>query len=124
MILADSSIWIDHLRAANPLLVAALDRDDVVCHPFVVGEVAMGSLRDRAQIVRSMQQLPQVERATDGEVLILIERHRLFGTGLGYIDTHLLASALIADETTLWTRDRRLRDAAARLRLVGFPPVH
>lgn len=115
MLLVDSAVWIDHLRRRDKALFEALEAGLVLCHPFVIGEVAMGSLADRATILTLMRALPQAEKAEDSEVLILVEQRRLFSLGLGFIDAHLLASTLLTPETRLWTRDRRLRDAAERL---------
>ena len=112
MILIDSSVWIDHLRSGYRLLIEALERDAVVMHPFVVGEIACGSLTNRASILDLLQQLPMATVAESDEVLGFIESHKLHGKGIGYIDVHLLASAAIGG-AKLWTRDRRL-DAVAR----------
>ena len=112
MILVDTTVWIDHLRCSDRLLIEALERDAVVMHPFVVGEIACGSLTNRASILDLLQQLPMATVAESDEVLGFIESHKLHGKGIGYIDVHLLASAAIGG-AKLWTRDRRL-DAVAR----------
>ena len=112
MILVDTTVWIDHLRCGDRLLIEALERDAVVMHPFVVGEIACGSLTNRASILDLLQQLPMATVAESDEVLGFIESHKLHGKGIGYIDVHLLASAAIGG-AKLWTRDRRL-DAVAR----------
>lgn len=112
MILVDTTVWIDHLRRGDRLLIEALERDAVVMHPFVVGEIACGSLTNRASILDLLQQLPMATVAESDEVLGFIESHKLHGNGIGYIDVHLLASAAIGG-AKLWTRDRRL-DAVAR----------
>ena len=112
MILVDTTVWIDHLRRGDRLLIEALERDAVVMHPFVVGEIACGSLTNRASILDLLQQLPMTTVAESDEVLGFIESHKLHGKGIGYIDVHLLASAAIGG-AKLWTRDRRL-DAVAR----------
>lgn len=116
-VLADSSVWIDHIRRPDVALSRALSEGLVVVHPFVLGEIALGSIKDRGEAVSALRALPEARVARPGEVLALIERHRLFGTGVGYVDAHLLASALLTPGTTLWTRDRRLRGAAERLRV-------
>ncbi|MEA3045116.1 MAG: hypothetical protein QOH47_2954 [Sphingomonadales bacterium] len=122
MILADTAIWVDHLhRGGDPQMVAALDAGEILLHPHVIGEIALGNLHERAAILRDLAALPPAVVAGDAEVLALIERHRLFGTGIGYVDAHLLASALLTPEATLWTRDRRLREAAERLGVAGEP---
>jgi hypothetical protein len=107
-------VWVDHLRKADRLLADLLEHGDVVMHPFVVGEIACGSLVDRALILELLQQLPAATVAEPDEALGYVERHKLYGKGLGYVDVHLLASAAIG-ETKLWTRDRRLRAAAQKL---------
>lgn len=114
MILVDTSIWADHIGRAVPTLTLLLDRDGVLMHPFVLGELALGNLRDRG-VIETLNSLPQVHMAFDREVLMFIERHALFGTGIGYVDAHLLAAARLADDAQLWTRDRRLHAAAVRL---------
>jgi predicted nucleic acid-binding protein len=111
VILVDTSVWIDHLRRGNADLAAALEHDLVVCHPFVIGELACGNLANRAELLALLARLPTVPVATDTEVLTLIERRRLMGRGLGYVDAHLLASAAIG-AVTLWTLDARLAQMA------------
>ena len=119
MILVDSSVWIDHLHRNNEILSGLLDREEVVIHPFVIGELAIGNLRSRAAVLRVLQRLDRVTVAHDDEVLRFIERERLFGLGLGYVDAHLLTSARLTPETRLWSRDRRLAAAAERLSLAA-----
>lgn len=111
MILVDTSVWIDHLRRGNADLAAALEHGLVVCHPFVIGELACGNFANRAEVLALLGKLPTVSVATDAEVLMLIERRRLMGRGLGYVDAHLLASAAIGS-VTLWTLDTRLAQLA------------
>jgi predicted nucleic acid-binding protein len=115
MILVDTSVWVDHLRSGSPDLVAALDAGQVWTHPFVLGEIACGTLRARREILLSMGRLPTVPRASESEALALIERHGLMGRGIGYIEVHLLASVLLEPPVRLWTRDRRLSAIAAEL---------
>lgn len=119
MILADASVWVDHLRRNDKELASLLDRSHVVTHPFIIGELALGHLKPRAQILRALADLPHTIFATDAEVLRLIERHMLFGTGIGYIDAHLLAAAVLTPGTLIWTRDRQLRSAASKLGLAA-----
>jgi predicted nucleic acid-binding protein len=107
-------VWVDHLRKGDRLLADLLERSDVVMHPFVVGEIACGSLADRALVLELLQQLPVATVAEPDEALDYIEQHNLHGRGIGYIDVHLLASVAIGG-TRLWTRDMRLRAAAQRL---------
>ena len=116
MILVDSSIWIDHLRISDSRLTALLNNDQVLVHPFIVGELALGSLRDRDGLLVSLISLPQAITASDEEVLTFINRHALFGLGIGYLDAHLLASAQLS-AAQLWTRDKRLAVAATALHL-------
>jgi predicted nucleic acid-binding protein len=115
MILVDSSVWIDHLRIANPVLAEQLIHNAVLMHPFVIGELALGSLRQREVILAALRDLPPATVAQDAEVASFIEAYRLFGLGVGYIDAHLLASVRLMPGSSLWTRDRRLNDIAAKL---------
>lgn len=117
MILADTSVWIDHLRAGDEGLVGLLNNAQVLTHPFVVGELACGNLRNRSEVLSLLQHLPQAPVATDAEVLFFIEQHRLMGRGIGYIDAHLLAATSLAGPARLWTRDKRLADVAVTLKL-------
>lgn len=119
MILADTSIWVDHLRSKDELLAELLDGTQIVLHPFVIGELALGDLRQRATILASLQNLPQTSVATAAEVLIFVARHTLHRTGIGYVDAHLLAAAQLTGDSLIWTRDKRLRAAAERLRLAA-----
>lgn len=117
MILVDTSVWVDHLRKGDSRLADLLERGIVMMHPFVLGEIACGSLADRSSTLELLQDLPATAVADDAEVLGFVERHGLHGKGVGYIDVHLLASvALTADGAQLWTRDRRLSAMAAGLR--------
>ena len=123
MILADTSVWVDHLRASNPTLAGLLNTGQILSHPFVIGELALGSLRQRERILAALQNLPRTIVATDQEVLRFIDHQVLWGLGIGYIDAHLLASARLTAGTALWTRDKRLRAAAERLKLAaGISP--
>jgi predicted nucleic acid-binding protein len=117
MILADTSIWIEQLRRANGPLTSALDAGDVVMHPFVIGELACGNLRNRTLLLDLWANLPFVPTATDAEALRFIDRHSMTGSGLGYIDVHLLASTALARDARLWTIDKPLVAAAERLGL-------
>ena len=112
--LVDTSIWIDHLRSASPSLMRELEEGVVRCHPFVIGELACGNLRRREEILSLLEALPSVEAATHEEVLSLVDARRLMGRGLGWVDVHLLASALLSG-VPLWTGDRRLAEAAREL---------
>lgn len=115
MILADTSVWIDHLRSGEPQLSSLLDDGSVLMHPFVLGEMACGNLRNRKVVLELLADLPHAIVATEAEVLDFIEHHFLMGRGIGYVDAHLLASVSLSDSTRLWTRDRRLEAAAETL---------
>ena len=121
MILIDSSVWVDHLRNGDPILASLLNAGGVLAHPFVIGELALGSLRQRALILGALRDLPQAIVAQDAEVADFIERNALFGFGIGYVDAHLLASAKLTPNASLWTRDRRLHEAAMRLGVEADP---
>jgi predicted nucleic acid-binding protein len=115
MILVDTSIWIAHLRQGDHALAACLDEGHVLMHPFILGELACGNLPQRQQLLSLWRRLPQALQATDAEVLYFIEQKKLMGRGIGFIDMHLLASAVLSGTRGLWTRDRRLADVAASL---------
>jgi len=114
MILVDTSVWIDHLRSGNERLKDLLKEELVLCHPFVVGELACGNLKNRKEILRLLAVLPEVKVAEHSEVLHILDSHRLSGHGIGWIDAHLLASALLSD-CSLWTEDKPFRTAAEKL---------
>ena len=117
MILVDTSVWIDHFRAAEPQLVALLTSNDVLCHPLVIGEIALGGVANRAQVLRLLANLPAASAAAHDEAMAFIDTHKLANSGLGLIDTHLLAAAALTPGALLWSRDKALRAAAARLNL-------
>lgn len=117
MILVDTSIWIDHLRAGEPVLIEALEGGRVMMHPFVLGELACGNLANRSEVLKLLGDLPAAPAATDPEALGLIERRALMGRDIGYIDVHLLAATAMAGDARIWTRDTRLAVAAAELEL-------
>jgi predicted nucleic acid-binding protein len=121
VILVDSSIWVDHLRRPDPDLFELLDQNRVLMHRFVFGEVAMGDLRPRDETLRWLNRLPELLPARDSEVLALIDRARLYATGIGYIDAHLITAVRLVPDTQLWTRDRRLREIAERLSIAANP---
>ena len=122
MILVDTSVWIDYLRARDERLENLLENGRVLTHPFVIGELALGNLRQRALILAALTRLPSATPASDQEVLDFIERHRLFGGGIGYVDAHLLASVGLTADAELWTRDRRLAGVAAGLGVAANEP--
>lgn len=112
MILVDTSVWVDHFRAADPHLVALLTRNEVLTHPHVIGEIALGSVAKRAEVLRYLSHLPTVVVARHEEVMIFIEGYKLASTGLGYVDANLLASTALTPGAALWSRDKNLRAAA------------
>lgn len=114
MVLADTSVWISHLHRPDPRLGALLNGRQVVCHPLVLGELACGSIGSRDEILTLLGRLPGPRIASHEEVLEFIERKRLWGVGLSYVDVHLLASALLSN-IELWTADKHLRAAAQAL---------
>lgn len=117
MILVDTSVWVDHLRQTKMRLLQILDEGDVLTHPMVIGELAVGNLRDRDVFLFRLQQLFRTVLATDAEVLTFIQRYRLFGLGFGYVDCHLLAATMLTSGATLWSRDLRLSTIANRMGL-------
>jgi predicted nucleic acid-binding protein len=116
VILVDTSVWVDHLRQSNPRLQTLLAEAGVVGHPFVTGEVALGHLKHPARILALLGNLPQAVQAEHEEVLRFVAEHQLPGSGLGWVDVHLLCSAAL-DRSRLWTLDRRLAAAASLLGL-------
>jgi len=114
MILVDTSVWVRHLRSGSERLRALLEEEQVFCHPFVIGELACGMLRNRQEVLSLLKALPQARVAEHEEVLHLLVGRRLHGRGLGWVDAHLLASALLTG-CTLWTLDKPLGRAAAAL---------
>ncbi len=116
MILADTSVWVDHLRNGNARMAALLREGMIAGHAFVIGEIALGNLRRRAEILALMADLPRVPPAEHEEVLRFVEECGLAGSGLGWVDVHLLAATAL-DRSRLWTLDRRLAEAASRLGL-------
>ena len=116
----DTSVWVDHLRRGDKALVSLLNEGEVLCHPFVIGELACGNLQKRAEVLSLLSALPSAVLATHDEVLLLLSRKRLSGRGLGWVDVHLLASSLLSG-TVLWTRDKALKAAADAMKL-GYAP--
>ncbi len=123
MLLVDTSVWIDHLRHGDAQLTQALQTGLVGMHPFVVGELACGSLRARSKVLGLLQALPRAMVASDQEVLFFMDAHALMGRGIGYIDMHLLASARLGS-VRLWTRDKRLHTIATELGLAHIEQQH
>ena len=115
-VLVDTSVWVNHFRKGDPGLVDKLEKDLVVCHPFVIGELACGHLRNRNEILSLLEGLHQLKKCEDSELLFFIERQQLMGRGLGLVDIHLLASAKL-DGAILWTQDKKLNAVAESMAL-------
>jgi len=115
LIIVDTSVWIDHLRSGNQRLSRLLDRGQVLAHPWVIGELALGNLQRRVEILRLLDGLPQATIATESEVMKLIDQHELYGSGIGYVDAQLLAATRLSGDGRLWTLDARLASPAATL---------
>jgi len=122
VILIDTSVWVDHLRVGDAALERLLDSGAVLEHPFVIGELALGNLRQRNLVLNALRELPQATVAAHEEVLHFIDRRALFGLGIGCVDAHLLAAVGLTGGAKLWTRDRRLQAAATQLGLAVAPP--
>lgn len=122
MILVDTSVWVDHLRAQDPQLSALLLANGALVHPFVIGELMMGNLPDRVAWLEALRGLPHVVAAHDDEVVGYIGRESLFGLGIGYVDAHLLAATRLTSGALFWTRDKRLLAAAIRLGIAAHLP--
>lgn len=120
MIVADTSVWVEHLRNGDPDLANHLEQGMILIHPYVIGELALGHLRQRRVVLQALSKLPQAIVATDEETLHFIDSHALFGSGIGYIDAHLLAAVRLSPTSRLWTNDKRLHTVAADMGLV-FP---
>jgi predicted nucleic acid-binding protein len=116
MVLVDTSVWVSHLRKGNPQMEALLLDGSVVCHPFIIGELACGQIENRKEILSLLQSLPMVEIVEHEELLLFIKRNRLMGIGLGFVDVHLMAAAVLAG-ISLWTYDRKLRRASTKLNI-------
>lgn len=114
MILVDTSVWVEHFRSGTISLGAVLNNGQAACHPFIIGELACGNLRNRKEILSLLQDLPMAIRARDDEVMQFIKERGLMVKGLGYIDIHLLMSALLTG-IPLWTLDKRLREVATSI---------
>ncbi len=117
MVLADTSVWVEHLRSNSATLADLLDRGQVLTHPLVIGELACGTLRQRATVLQLLSRLPAAPVATDAEALAFIELHTIMGRGIGYVHVHLVASAALAPECQLWTLDKRLAAVAGSSKL-------
>ena len=116
MVLVDTSLWVDHLSEGNPSLGTELNEGTVVCHPFIIGEIACGTIRNRIEILSLLQSLSMAETVEHNEVMQFIEHNKLAGKGLSYVDMHLLASAVLT-RVPLWTFDKQLKQASVKLRI-------
>ncbi|MGR3302351.1 MAG: type II toxin-antitoxin system VapC family toxin [Candidatus Scalindua sp.] len=118
MVLVDTSVWVDHFRSGNSQLVKLLNDGDVICHPFIIGELACGNIKNRKQILSLLLALPTAMQASHQEILEFIEIKKLTGKGLGYIDVHLLGAAFLSN-AALWSRDKKLNAISLEFK-VGF----
>ena len=116
MILVDTSVWVDHLRKGNPIFALLLEEGNVATHPFIIGELACGSISNRNEVLGLLNALPRIRAAEHAEVGHFVEKEHLYGRGIGWIDAHLLASALLSD-VLIWTLDRKLLRITATLGL-------
>jgi len=116
-----TSVWVEHLRTGDAVLAGLLERSEVLAHPWVLGELALGRLRRRDEVLRLLGQLPQAPTATLAEVLVLVGRHALAGSGIGLVDAQLLAATRLAGGARLWSRDRRVAAAAEGLGVAFVP---
>lgn len=123
MILVDTSIWIDHLRSGSPALAALLQNQAVCTHDFVIGKLACSNLRNRTEVLGLLQSLPRLSAATEDETLFFIEQQHLMGRGIGDIDAHLLAAAVIRN-IPIWTKDKRLMAVAEEIAWAYAPGAH
>ncbi len=123
MILADTSVWVDHLRRHNPTLTQLLEAGEILVHPFVIGELSLGHLAPRDLILGDLHDLPRAVVASHEEVLHFIGERRLFGRGIGYVDAHLLAATTLTEGAALWTRDKPLHRIADGLELAARWPL-
>ncbi len=116
MVLVDTSIWVNHLRQGSRQLEKLLIDAEVMCHPFIIGELACGNIKNRNEIISLLQSLPMAPTIEFNEFLFFIDRNHLMGIGVGFVDVHLLASAQLKG-VPLWTADKRLKSAADQLEL-------
>jgi hypothetical protein len=116
MILVDTSVWVNHLRKGDIQLKELLLNGEIVCHPFVIGELACGNIKNRYEILTLLQSLPETPTIDLAEYLYFIEQNHLSGIGIGFVDVHLLASAKLSG-IPLWTNDKRLKETALKLKV-------
>ncbi len=123
-VLVDTSVWVDHFRSPNEVLIDLLESDRVMTHPLVIGEIACGTPPNRAQMLSDIRHLRQMQQVSIREVMDFIERERLFGSGCGLVDMLLLASTLMTPDAKLWTLDKRLCTLAERFGVMYQPTLH
>jgi len=123
MILADTSVWINHIRFGDSAFAQLLASGNILMHPFILGEISLGSLRDRTAFLDQLRQMNEATVASDGEVLQLIESRQIYSSGIGYADAHLLASITLMPGVSFWTLDKRLKAVAEKL-LIAYHPSH
>ena len=116
MVLVDTSVWVSHFRQGSPRLQELLLDGSIVCHPFVIGELACGKIKNRKEVISLLQALPMLEVVEHEELLVFIEHNRLMGIGLGFVDVHLMAAAVLTG-VPLWTFDRRLKQVSAKFHI-------
>ena len=116
MVLVDTSVWVSHLRGGNSMLEKLLEDCRVVTHPFIIGELACGNISNRTEIISLMQALPMLDVIEHEELLLFIEHNQMMGIGLGFVDVHLVAAAMLAG-IPLWTQDKKLRQACSQLNI-------
>ena len=114
MVLVDTSIWIDHFKNGNNQLIKLLDNGEVFCHPLIIGELACGNISNRSEIISLLQSLPMLDVVGQEELLFFIEKNQIMGTGLGFVDAHLIATAILAG-IPLWTEDKKLKQVCSLL---------
>jgi predicted nucleic acid-binding protein len=119
VILVDTSVWVDHLRCSDDVLIALLGQNTVLMHPMIIGELACGNLKNRQELMLLWRNLPGISTASDDEAIIFLERNQLMGKGIGYVDLHLLTAVVLQKDAILWARDKRLNNIAHALKL-GF----
>lgn len=113
----DTNVWINHLRKKDRRLSEFLEEGEVLVHPFVIGELALGEFKHREMILEHLQNMPQTKELTHPEALAFIKKHQLHGRGIGYVDTLLLGAVLLTRDCLLWTEDRRLNEAAKQCKV-------
>ncbi len=124
LVLVDTSVWVEHFRNPNQTLIELLLHDQVKIHPFIIGELACGTPPDRRNTLALLENLAHVRQASISEAMVFIERERLYGQGCGLVDLLLLSSALMTEQTLIWTLDKRFGALAIRFNLMFMPVAH